>query len=278
LGLVASIVLPGESSADAELDPAIRGAWAFARRRGRPRAGEDMVHHRLHMSCVCYQEVSPNINLLAMRVTFAPLEHRRLAWSFVTFARPESWLPLMQYVNFERAAEADFTVGGHHYTAFAHDWRAEPFERWWDQLSERSLSTEPVGEEAARPQPPSVIVLSEPEFAACVRQALRDYTRPSALAANPLIRSRLIADGDGNGGDAARLQGLLRDALETLKPSPKDEKFYRALVATYFQPAITQEGAAERLGLPFSTYRYHLARGTQRISEWLWDRELSGSR
>jgi hypothetical protein len=279
LGLVASIVLCDESSDAATIDPAVPGLWAFARRRGRLRPGEEMVHHRYHMSCDLYQQMSPIINLLATRATFAPLEHKRLAWSFVTFAYPEPILPLMQYINFERAAEADFTVGGRRYTTFAHDWRLESFGAWWDNLCERSLSTEPVGAEAPRASAESVVVLSEPEFAACVRRALRDYTRPAALAANPLIRSRLVAGAGGNStGDAARLQALLREALETLKAAPKDEKFGRALLRTFFQPAATQEGAAERLGLPFSTYRYHLARGEDRIVEWLWSLELSGSR
>jgi hypothetical protein len=154
---------------------------------------------------------------------------------------------------------------------------AEPFQAWWDQLCERSLATEPVGQEAS-PLPISpVVVMSEPEFASSVRQALRDYTRPAALAANPLIRSRLVADACANGGGASRLHALLREALDTLKLSPKDEKFYRALLYTYFQPAVTQESAAERLGVPFSTYRYHLARGSQRIFERLWELELSDS-
>jgi hypothetical protein len=278
LGFVASIVLTQESAGDAAIDPAVPGAWAFVRRRARLRAGEEIVHHRLHMSCGHYQNLSANNNLLAMRASFAPLEHRHLAWSLVAFARSDSWLPLMQYINFEPAEEADFTVGGREYMVFAHDWRVEPFEMWWDLLCERSLSSEPIGEAAAAPPAPSMVVLSEADFAASVRQALRDYTRPAALAASPLLRSRLVADGDGHGGDAARLQALLREALEMLKASPRDEKFYRALQLTYFQPAVTQEGAAERLGLAFGTYRYHLARGTDRIVERLWDLEVSGSR
>ena len=43
-------------------------------------------------------------------------------------------------------------------------------------------------------------------------------------------------------------------------------------------PAATQEGAAERLGLQSSTYRYRLARGEDRIVAWLWQIELSGCR
>ena len=279
LGLVASIVLSDESSSDARIDPAVPGLWAFARRRGRPRPGEEIVHHRFHMSRDLYQQMSPNINLLATRATFAPLEHKRLAWSFVTFADPEPMLPLMRYINFERAAEADFIVGGRSYTTFAHDWRVEPFDAWWDNLCERSLSTEPVGADAPVANTESVVVLSEPEFAASVKRALRDYTRPAALAANPLVRSRLVADASGRpAGDTARLQALLREALETLNVSPRDEKFGRALLYTFFHPAATQEGAAERLGLPFSTYRYQLARGEDRIVAWLWHLELSGGR
>jgi hypothetical protein len=278
LGFVATLLLREELVEDAEEDPAVRGAWSFAR-RGRLRAGEEMVHHRFHMSREGYQRVSAHINLLAMRATFAPIECRRLAWSFVCFAGPEApWLPLMRYVNFQRAAEADYTIGGRHYVVFAHDWRVEPFEAWWDQLAERSISTEAVGEDTAIPSAPPIVVLAQAEFATCVRQALRDYTRPAALAGNPLVRSRLASDADGSHADAARLQQALRDAIDSLKPSPKDEKFYRALLYTFFQPAITQEAAAERLGLPFSTYRYHLARGTDRVIEWLWEREISGGR
>jgi len=42
----------------------------------------------------------------------------------------------------------------------------------------------------------------------------------------------------------------------------------------YLRPAGTQEGAAQDLDLPISTYRRHLARGLDRVVEWLWQREL----
>jgi hypothetical protein len=59
------------------------------------------------------------------------------------------------------------------------------------------------------------------------------------------------------------------------RSTPRDEKLYRALHRTYLQPAATQELAAESLGLPFSTYRYHLTIAITRLTEWLWQRELS---
>ena len=62
--------------------------------------------------------------------------------------------------------------------------------------------------------------------------------------------------------------------MEGLRGDPKGEKLYRAVQRTYLQPAPSQEAAAEALGLPFSTYRYHLAGGLARVAEALWQREL----
>jgi predicted DNA-binding protein (UPF0251 family) len=55
---------------------------------------------------------------------------------------------------------------------------------------------------------------------------------------------------------------------------PRDEKYYRAVHRTYLQPAPTQEKAAEQLGVPFSTFRRHLNRGLDRVTEMLWDEEV----
>jgi hypothetical protein len=42
------------------------------------------------------------------------------------------------------------------------------------------------------------------------------------------------------------------------------------LACTFFEPAATQELAAERLGLPFSTDRYQLTGAVRRVTERLW--------
>ncbi len=76
---------------------------------------------------------------------------------------------------------------------------------------------------------------------------------------------------------AADLQTLLRDAIGQLNTTPRGEKFYKALWHTYVAAAGSQERCAERLGVPFSTYRYHLARGTEHLVATLWRRELYGN-
>jgi hypothetical protein len=59
-----------------------------------------------------------------------------------------------------------------------------------------------------------------------------------------------------------------------MQSHPKQVKWHRALHHTYFQPAATQEQAAELLDLPFSTYRRHLRAAIQYVTEWLWAREV----
>ena len=98
--------------------------------------------------------------------------------------------------------------------------------------------------------------------------ALMDY----ALAASPLLRSRFAA-----GRAPEDLRALLREAAEALRANPRDERLYRAVHRTYLEPLATQELAAERLGLPFSTYRAHLAAGIDRIAAWLWRRGMAQS-
>jgi hypothetical protein len=48
------------------------------------------------------------------------------------------------------------------------------------------------------------------------------------------------------------------------------------VATTYFKGAPSQEAAAERLGLAFSTFRRHLAAGTAAICERLWAHEVHG--
>jgi hypothetical protein len=136
--------------------------------------------------------------------------------------------------------------------------------------------------ETVRPPAPAVrlVALSEAEFMAAVENALRDYTRPDVLRGSPLLRTRTVSERAGRtAGDAVRvteLRGLLKEAAEQLRESPKEIKFYRAVYHTYIHPAATQEQAAELLDVPFSSYRRHLKSGMARIAEILWQEEVGG--
>jgi hypothetical protein len=201
-----------------------------------------------------------------------------LAFTFFPCADPAFWEPIFAYGDLARLPQTDFTVGGTRYGVYGHDWRVVPPAAWLNMLAEREIAMEGEATSPAVIQP--MIVLSESEFASAALDALRDYARTDLLRTNPLLRSRLILDRVGaNAGDNERtnaLRDLLHNAAETLQNAPRQAKLYRALYHTYFQPAPTQERAAEALDLPFSTYRRHLKAGITQVTDMLWQREIGG--
>jgi hypothetical protein len=182
----------------------------------------------------------------------------------------------MAHIDYARVPEADFEVGGRRYGVFAHDWRRTGVEAWFELMEARELADEPAGG-APPPLPPPGLALSQEEFAGAVRAALRDLRRPEALAANPLAVARVVRDRSAGEPVAEVLEALLREAVASLQADPRDEKLHRALDRTYMRPVPSHEAAAELLGVPLSSFRRHLARGTERVAAWLWERELYGA-
>jgi ABC-type cobalamin/Fe3+-siderophores transport system ATPase subunit len=276
IGFTAGVALHQTSPEDLEIDPAIEAAWDFVRRHGPVRPGDEMIHHRFAMGRDTYQASSPAFDLVAMSQCTLWLTRPRLSWCFLAVSDAEYWRPTFAYLNLHRSPEADFAVGDRRYAVYTHDWRTEPASVWLDLMGERELASDLRVEVLETKRTASLVVLSQPEFEEAVRRALRDYTRPAALANNPLMRSRLVAELAEAAPGSADLQALIREAAESLRANPKDERLYRAIQRTYLEPAATQELAAELLALPFSTYRYHLTTGIQRMTRWLWQRELHG--
>jgi TolB-like protein/Flp pilus assembly protein TadD len=140
---------------------------------------------------------------------------------------------------------------------------------------EASRSAGAASQQAAVPTRP-VAAMAQSEFAAALKAALRNYGRPDLLAENGLLRSHLFAATVSPG--APELRQILAQAIETLFASPRDEKLRRVIELTYFRPAPKQETSAERLGMPFGTYRRHLTTALSRLGRWLYERELEGFR
>jgi TolB-like protein/Flp pilus assembly protein TadD len=111
------------------------------------------------------------------------------------------------------------------------------------------------------------------EFDLAVRDALRHYARTDLLAANPLLHAHIVARRATGPANVDQVQQMLAETAGTIFAAERDQKLFRALELTYFKPAPKQEAAAERLQLPFSTYRRHLTTGIERITEWLWHQE-----
>lgn len=274
IGFLATIILEQTTPEDRDIDPAIAAAHTFIQRYGPSRPGDVTLHHRFSIDVEHYQDASVSWDMDVMVSTVMWLTTPRLAWTFVTFADPDFAADLMHYVNFQRSPEAGFVVGGRTYGVFTHDWRAEPPVAWLDLMEERELALDLTPDQVRTAHPPPLVVLSQPEFEDAVRQALRNYHRPDALAASPLLRSRLVREQSQSSEPVEALRGILLAAITSLQENPRDARLYRALHRTYLAPAATQELAAEALDLPFSTYRYHLTTGIDRVTAALWHREL----
>lgn len=112
--------------------------------------------------------------------------------------------------------------------------------------------------------------LDREDFNAAIRSALRAWHRPDTLAGSPLLRTRLVAP-DDNVVPADRVRTAIAEALDHLREDRHGEKQYLAIAATYLEAdARQQQTVADELGLPFGTYRRHLAQGLDRLCELLW--------
>jgi hypothetical protein len=113
------------------------------------------------------------------------------------------------------------------------------------------------------------------EFAAALKDALRDLHRADLLARNPLLRDR--ACNLGSSAKPSELKALMAEAVSTLFGNPRDEKLRRVIELTYFQPAPKQEVVVDRLSLSFGTYRRYLTTARERLARWLWEGSHFGS-
>jgi hypothetical protein len=268
VGYAAFLRLEEATEEDRRVDPGTRCVLDHVARQGPLRAGEEILSARFGMAHDEYQLPPAAMNVLAATASVYWTTRPRLAWSFVALADPVHFEPMFTSIHMWRMPAADYAVGGRSYGVFGHDWRIEPVMQWLATKVERASAYGP-SEPSVEPTEP-LLVLSEADFAEAVRRALRDCSQRDALGRNPLLRTRLF---QGRAATDA-LRALLIEATDTLKARPRDHKAHRALWHTYIEPVATQEQAAERIGLPFNTYRYQLARGTQAVTQWMWQREI----
>lgn len=276
-GVIALIDLTEAPSSVRDADPGARAAWEHAQRTSAPRPHERVTQTRFVIDRSEHQRPSATLNLVPVLTLQRYLQTPELAWDFLTLAEPDRWDEYFAIADLPRVARGDFEVGGRRFGLFAHDFRAVPVDALITLWTERALAQGDLVEpaDAAR----EVLVLSHTEFKDAVRQALRSLRRPELLEHNVLCRTRLARDAAGpqNRPDAATIESLIMDSVDSLRRDPRDVKRLRAVEQTYLVPAPSQEAAAEVLGLPSSTYRRHLSQGVDRIVTWLWDREIYGS-
>jgi hypothetical protein len=244
-GFMCSLMCPTGSDLE-QRDPVVRAVLEHVARHGPARPGE-LVGIERFMGGAREYERDLYAVLTASVVSIVDWVSRPLAWTFVPATDPGFWGPFFDYLAFEPAFETDTAV------VYAMDWRRLPVDAWLTLMSEREHSggTGPAPAELLRPAP-----IGRDAFAAAVRAALH--------AAHGPVRA------DETGPiPAARL----RAAIEQLPP-----RSATVLTRTYLKGVPTQEAAAEVLGLPFSTYRRHLGKAIEQLTELLWAAEIGATR
>lgn len=276
-GFLMLLSLERLSPSDRNLDPATAAAWHLLEREAPLKRGERATLFRFWLQRTAYQNVSP----VQSRIFIAMVQHYlstpRLAYTFLPCAQPDFWRGIFGHADMHRLESADFTVGQRRYGVFGHDWRVVTPFSWLSLFAEREIAVGLPHTQLSF-QVESVS-MSEEEFMQAVHDALRTLHDVNALRVNPLLQSRLVlqqasADADEQARVGA-LRTLLRQAAEPLQQTPRQLKFYRALHHTYFQPAATQEQAAELLDIPFSSYRRHLRAGIEHVAQTLWAQETT---
>ena len=279
LGFMMMLALHEVNTEDLQLDPATQAVWNYIQQQGSLQPGEKATFCRFWMAADTYQAVSQIQSLINIKIFRHCVTTANLAFMFTALAEPDFWEFFCTRANTPLLPEAYFTVDGRQYGVCGHNYRVEPVMELLRSLPDWVLAMSPglSSVNHSLEQIESVEVLRQSEFTTAVRQALRDVLRPEALRQNPLLNSPIVTKRIGSNTSTperiATLQLILEQAIESLKRSPREAKFYCALYHTYLQPARSQEHAAEILDISIGSFRRHLKAGIARVTEILWHQQ-----
>ncbi|MCG8922642.1 ATP-binding protein [Lentzea sp. CC55] len=100
-----------------------------------------------------------------------------------------------------------------------------------------------------------------------VLEALRTWRVPREFETSALLRSHLVPPGSAD--PVSDLRAAITTAVEALRTDPAGVKAHDAVTATYLAASGTHRATARRLGVPYGTYRRHLALARERLVEHL---------
>ncbi|MET8981194.1 ATP-binding protein [Streptomyces sp. NPDC004539] len=251
-----------------DVDSVVAAAWDHVRAAGPLRTGDGVGIARFSVAPDEGGTASASPDLMRARAMGEIVRADRLAWSFVV-VRPDTAAD-EPFRHFDMPPVRHRPRTGHRaHLLLARDWRTHPVDSWLEERTKLMLSGAPAGDTPS--DEGQLTVLSRAEFDSAVRDALRSLRDPERLGRNPLSRSRLAAEHGGSIGFA------LDEAVEALPRARGGDKRHRALAATYLTGSSTQQAAAQRLHLPFSTYRRHLSAAVRQVCDYLWQQEVHGT-
>lgn len=266
------VYLPTGGPLDVD-DPIAAAVLALVEERAPLRPGERVNVNRFAGSSRAYQR-DPTVFLVNGVSCVLEWGQRPAAWTFIFTNEPEQYGGYFEYLGMARMLELSPpspVVGPEPplFVGYGWDRRRFPVPALFELMARRELSGEqgPPPPEMLRPAP-----LSQAVFAAAVRAALLEIGRPDRLAGSLLLGSALVPVEATDRVTA--LTAALSQGIRALDDERRGSEHRRVLERTYLLGAPSQEAAAQVLGLPFSTYRRHLAQALKRLIEVLWTIEI----
>lgn len=177
-------------------------------------------------------------------------DERGVRWMIIPHARAEAYRRHFAPLLFEHAPEYAVELNGLRFEPWIRDWQRLPFWTWMGGAFELEMQAELQPEGAVSLTGPAA-PLSPVERAEALRRALRDFDSDARLSRSPL-RAYLGC------ADLEALRGELRARVAALEAEPRGAPLRRILEVTFLSGCPSQELAAERLALPFGTYRHRL--------------------
>jgi hypothetical protein len=270
VAFVGILELHETTPADRRRDPTIEMVHRHARALLGRRKRASILYVRFMVGAEEYQTPSPVVAALAVFSAEPLLLGTDLALFYHYFADWPAWEGPVTFAGARLAPELAFELGGKRYDVALHDRRDAPSSAWMLEVVGRALAMTAAAAPASAPAAQGEAGArvgskdSSPGFARDVRAALRALHDVDALAKSPLAASVSGAPADAHAAGAAVRRALL-EAIAALEGTSKGDRLFSAIKLAYVEPAVSQEHAAEVLGVGFSTYKRHLDAAVARV-------------
>jgi DNA-directed RNA polymerase specialized sigma24 family protein len=249
---------------DRAADPVIAAVWDLVEAAAPLGPGEHLGIRRFAVQPGGRQRPSPLMELISRRAIAEEMRAHGRAVTFTVFEDADRWGRYLAEAGMPELAAVD--VDGRRQHIFGRDWRLQTVDQWVRHRARATVTpveTWPTTASAGGPGDQ----LSRAGFEEGVLEALRTWHTPRAFATCVLLHSHLVPPGSPD--PAANLRGAITAALAALQTDPAGVKAQEALTATYIGASRTHKAAARRLGVPYGTYRRHLALAKERLTEHL---------
>ncbi|MFI6437791.1 AAA family ATPase [Streptomyces sp. NPDC050759] len=245
-------------------DPVIAAVWDLVEAAAPLGPGEHLGIRRFAVQPGGHQRPSPLMELSSRRTIAEEMRSHGRAVTFTVFEDADRWGRYLAKTGIPEVAAVD--VGGLRQHVFGRDWRRQTVEQWVQHRARTALTPLATWPATAPARGPGD-QLPRAAFEEGVLEALRTWHTPREFATSVLLHSPLVTPGSPH--PTADLRGAITTALDAIQIDPAGVKAHEALTATYITASRTHKAAARRLGVPYGTYRRHLALAKERLVEQL---------